>query len=119
MSTNIVLVDVHTSIRDAAKKMTDSNASFIIISENYLPVGIVTHKDLVKRNIAVDNPTDVDVREIMSTPLIHSGPDQSIWEVADLMHARDIKTIPIIDEYDKLLGVVSIMAMIKALSLLK
>ena len=33
--------------------------------------------------------------KIMSTSLIHSGLEQTIWEVMELMYVRGIRTIPI------------------------
>lgn len=40
--------------------------------------------------------------KIMSTSLIHSGPEQTIWEVMELMYARGVRTIPITHEHDRL-----------------
>jgi len=117
MSDDVTLVDISTSIKDAAKKMIDSKGNSIIVLEDSAPVGIVTYKDLVRKSITITNSANVPIQHIMSSPLIHSGPDQSIWEVVDLMYARDIKTIPIIDEYDKLLGIVNLMDVFKVLSL--
>ena len=117
MNTDAILVSTQTSVKDAAKKMMALNKNYIVTVENNIPVGIVTYKDLVRKNIIIASLTDTSIKEIMSTPLIHSGPDQSIWEVMDLMHARDIKVIPIIDEYDKLLGTIHLMDIIKVLSL--
>ena len=117
MSTDAILVSTQTSVKEAAKKMIDSNKNCIVIIKNNMPVGIVTYKDLVRKNIIITNLTDMPIKKIMSTPLIHSGPDQSIWEVMDLMHARDVKIIPIIDEHDKLLGMIHLMDIIKVLSL--
>lgn len=117
MSTDAILVGIQTSVKDAAKKMMDSHRNYIIIVENNIPVGVVTYKDLVRKNVVTTNSTDMPIMKIMSAPLIHSGPDQSIWEVMDLMYARDVKIIPIIDEYDKLLGIIHLMDVIKVLSL--
>ena len=117
MSNNVTLVDISTSVKDAAKKMIDSEGNAIIAFEDNAPAGIVTCKDLVRKSIAVEDSANVSIQQIMSAPLIHSGPDQSVWEVMDLMHARNVKTIPIIDEYDKLLGMVNLMDVIKALAL--
>ena len=117
MSNNVTLVDVSTSVKDAAKKMIDSKGNLIIVIEDRAPAGIVTCKDFVIKSIAIEDSANVLIRQIMSAPLIHSGPDQSVWEVMDLMHARNVRTIPIIDEYDKLLGMVNLMDVIKALSM--
>ena len=116
---NIITVEIHTSIIDAAKKMTYHNASFIVVCESCLPVGMVTYKDFVKKNIVIDNPKDTEIKKIMSTPLIHSRPEQSIWEVADMMYAREIKVIPVIDEYDRVLGAVGMVDIVKAFALHK
>ena len=117
MSTDAILVSTQTSVKDATTKMIDLNKNYIIIVENNMPVGIVTYKDLIRKSIIITNLTDTPIMKIMSAPLIYSGSNQSIWEVMDLMYARDIKIIPIIDEYDKLLGIVHLMDIIKVLSL--
>ena len=117
MHRDIISVDIQTLVKDAAKKMTDLDGDSIIVVDNNIPVGIVTYKDLVKKNIAITNSTDIPIRKIMSSPLIHAGPDQSIWEIMDLIYARNIRRIPIIDEYDTLLGMVNLMSINKALSL--
>ncbi|MDH3793529.1 MAG: CBS domain-containing protein [Nitrosopumilus sp.] len=117
MHRDIISVDIQTLVKDAAKKMTDLDGDSIIVVDNNIPVGIVTYKDLVKKNITITNSTDIPIRKIMSSPLIHAGPDQSIWEIMDLIYARNIRRIPIIDEYDTLLGIVNLMSINKALSL--
>ena len=115
MSRDIATADTQTSIRDVAKKMAQTKQDSIIIVENNIPIGIVTYKDFVKKNIVDANSVDFPIVKIMSSPLIHCRPEQSIWEVMDLMYARGIKIIPIIDEYDELLGMVNLLDIIKAL----
>ncbi len=112
-------IDSNTSVRETAKIMLNLHSDFVLVVENNFPMGIITYKDFVKKIITGNDSIDSTAKQIMSSPLIHSLPDQTIWEIADLMYSRGIKIIPIIDDYDKLLGTVSISDLLKIFSLQK
>ena len=119
-NSNTQLINSDVSIRDTARKMINSNSNSIVVAKNQMPVGIVTYKDFVMRIAEeIHLIDDVPIETIMSAPLVHCVPEQPVWEVADLMNTRGIKKIPIIDEYDKLLGTVNITDLLKAFSLEK
>ena len=58
MNTYVICVDIQTSIRDTTKKINDFHVVGIIMVENNQLVGIVTYKDLVRKNITTINSTD-------------------------------------------------------------
>ena len=119
MNTSIGTINSSASAEDTAKKIAYLNLDFIIITKNETPVGIITYKDLVMKIIVNSYPTDMQIEKIMSAPLVHCVPEQPVWEIADLMNARDINKIPVIDEYDELLGTVDIIDLLKVFSLQK
>lgn len=58
MNTYVICVDIQTSIRGTTKKINDFHGDGIIMVENNQLVGIVTYKDLVRKNITTINSTD-------------------------------------------------------------
>jgi len=119
MNAKVSIEEIHSTIHHTAKKLSDSHESYAIILENEMPVGIVTADDFIKYIAKGTNQATASIGEIMTADLINCGPEQSIWDLGDLMYARGISRIPIIDEYDKLVGIVNFPDLLKALSMKK
>ncbi|QLH03338.1 hypothetical protein C5F47_07150 [Nitrosopumilus cobalaminigenes] len=119
MDIDSLCVESQLSNKEVARKMIELNKSAVIVIKKDTPVGIITYKDLVMNNVVSENSVNRPILETMSSPLIHCGPEQSIWEVMDLMYSRNLKKIAIIDEYDKLLGIVNSTDIVKVFSNLK
>lgn len=117
MNTTVGMVDSSASAADAAKKMIHLNLDFIVVIKNAIPIGIITCRDFVMQIIVNAYPIYMPIEKIISAPLVHCMPEQPVWEVADLMYARGINKIPVIDEYDELLGTVGVVDLLKVFSL--
>lgn len=46
------------------------------------------------------------VKEVMSSPLIVISPDESVWELAEIMKLRRIHKVPVVRE-NRLVGIVT------------
>ena len=69
-SKNPITCELHTTIKNAAKIMTNKHVGSIIIIKNDKPLGIITDKDL-RTKIATGKFTiDQEVSNIMSSPVI-------------------------------------------------
>jgi signal-transduction protein with cAMP-binding, CBS, and nucleotidyltransferase domain len=91
---------------DAAKMMDDASIGAVVVLENGTAVGIVTERDLVRRVIAKGKHLSTNVKEVMSSPLIVVNPDDSVWELAQLMKTRRIHRIPAVKD-NRLVGIVT------------
>src|SRR3972149_2916715 len=49
----------------------------------------------------------VRVKDIMSTPVVTVGPEDSLKDVAALLVERRISAVPVVDEREELVGIVS------------
>ena len=106
---DVATIDADASIRDAAAKMADRNVgSLVIINESGTPHGIITDRDIVTTVVAQGmNVDETIVEEVMAHPVV------SIRESADMEMALSCMTfgmrrIPVVDEEDRLVGVVSL-----------
>ena len=106
MSSDIISVDSSTSIRDAVKKMENAKVGSVIVMEKNELLGIVTDRDFAIKIAADSCSLDAPIKEIIPTAVYTIGPDDTIWQAADLMHIRNIKKIPVIDN-NKVVGVIT------------
>ncbi|TFH18659.1 CBS domain-containing protein, partial [Candidatus Bathyarchaeota archaeon] len=70
IANKIISIEGRATVYQAAERMLVNKIGCIIITENEVPVGIVTKSDLLSRVIVADkDPKTTEIRSIMSTPL--------------------------------------------------
>lgn len=104
MKKNVISIDSSMTVQDAAKMMDDASIGAIVVLENGIAVGIVTERDLARRVVAKGKPPTTNVKEVMSSPLIVISPDDTVWELAQLMKVRRIHRVPAVKDH-KLVGI--------------
>jgi len=106
MTKSVISVDSTISVNEAAKMMEDVRVGAAIVMENNTPIGIITDRDFAVKIVAHAYQITTPVKQVMSTPLITIGPDESVWMVADLMHTRGVRKLPVIED-DKVIGIIT------------
>lgn len=72
-------------------------------------IGIVSRRDLLRAGsirISLKNLADTTVDRVMTTPVISVTPDELVATAAQLMVDHDISILPVIDEEEKIVGVI-------------
>jgi len=116
MKKNVISIDSSMTVSDAAKMMDDASIGAIIVLENGIAVGIITERDLVRRIIAKGKPLSTNVKVAMSSPLIVINPDDSVWDLAQLMKTRKIHRVPAVKD-GRLVGMVTTSDVVKLCSI--
>ncbi len=100
------------AIREMLDKRTGAAA---IIDENSVVAGIFTERDVLSK-LALDkrHPSDVPVREVMTTPVILATKDISPAEAMNVMIEAHHRHLPIVDDGGRLLGMLSIRHVLQA-----
>ncbi|NIM25093.1 MAG: CBS domain-containing protein [Nitrososphaeria archaeon] len=106
MITNIASLDSSSMIMDAAKLMEQKNIGCIIVTQQNLPIGILTERDFVRRIAAKEKPLTSTLEEVMSSPLISIGPEETVWEAAESMKVNNIHKLPVIED-SKVTGIIT------------
>jgi CBS domain-containing protein len=106
MKKNVISIDSSMTVNDAAKMMDDASIGAIVVLENGIAIGIITERDLVRRIIAKGKPLSTNVKAAMSSPLIVINPDDTVWELAQLMKTRKIHRVPAVKD-SRLVGMVT------------
>lgn len=115
MKKNVISIDSSMSVQDAAKMMDDASIGAIVVLENGIAVGIITERDIVRRIVSKGKPLTTNVKEAMSSPLIVINPDDSVWDLAQLMKARKIHRVPAVKD-NRLVGIVTTSDVVKLCS---
>ena len=103
MKTSVVSIDSLMTVKDAAEMMNDTEVGGIVVMENNIATGIITERDIVRRIVAKNKGYSTKLKDVMSTPLITINPDETVWELAQLMKIKKIHRVPV-TRGNKLIG---------------
>lgn len=108
----VVTVEKHTSIIEAAKVMRNTHAGSLVIVDSDAPkskpLGIVTDRDLVIEVIAKDEePGSLTVGDLMEPELLLARENDGIWETILRMRAVGVRRLPVVDKNGFLMGILS------------
>ena len=103
------------SLQHIAETLTSKKIGTIIICEDEDVIGIVSERDITRAIANSKNLADLSAKDIMTKDVFVISPDENSTTIMDVMSARKIRHIPIV-EYGKLLGIVSITDVVRRLS---
>ncbi len=107
MNKRIITVDPYDSVARAAKAMADGSLSFLIVSRQLQPVGVVTERDMAGFAAAGTDIENTMIQEVMSSPVQTIGADQLVFKATARMHEYDIRHLVVINSQGKAIGVVT------------
>lgn len=106
----VVFVDPDTPVTDALATMRRRYINSVIVNktETNPEYGIVTSTDICDKIVAQGHdPAITKVRDIMTSPLIMIKADMTVTECARIMKENKIHHLPVADENDVLIGMIS------------
>lgn len=106
----VVYVDPDATGTEALTLMRHRYINSLIVqkTETNPEFGIITSIDICDKIVAHQhNPSELKVREIMSSPLITVSEELSIQECASLMKAKQIHHLPVVNKDGVLVGMIS------------
>jgi CBS domain-containing protein len=108
MSSPAITVTENTSVNKASQLMSEGKVGCIIVTnKSGKALGIITESDLVTRVLAKNlTPSKLTAKEVMSTPLITVGPDETLTETARRMSKLDVRRMGVVYRGD-LVGIIS------------
>jgi CBS domain-containing protein len=69
---------------------------------------MITDRDIAVRGVAKGYGPDTPVRELMSDGIICARADDDVEDVASRMSEAQVRRLPVIDEEERLCGIVSL-----------
>jgi CBS domain-containing protein len=131
MSRSVITCTAETDVGEVARLIWENDVSSIPVTEQGKVIGMVTDYDIISRQTEFDGPIYlpfIDVyfqvpgtgdpeqlrrilattaRELMSYPVTTLRATDSVQDAATIMYENRINAIPVVDEDDRLVGIVS------------
>lgn len=140
MTKDVVTVTADTTIQDVAKIFVDKNISGVpVVDEAGKLIGVLSEGDLVYQQKPIHPPLFINlfdgiiqldrrefweqlhkiaayqVGELMSKHVIYAHEDAPTSEIASLMINKKVNRIPIVDDAQKVVGIVSRHDLVKSM----
>ncbi len=108
MSKKLETVDPDLTVTKAAGLMASRADRCLVVEKDGFVVGVVTASDMIEKVIAAGaNPSEVYLRDIMSTPVITVNAKATIKEAAEVMSDYGVGRLPVVDDSGGLVGIVT------------
>ena len=112
MTKQVVHVPLTVSVLQIARLMAEYQVSCIVLTEEcvdsvFLPVGIITERDIVQFQSLELKLANISAQEVMSTPLFLLTPEDSLWTAHQEMQQRRVRRLVVSWNWGLGLGIVT------------
>jgi CBS domain-containing protein len=108
MTRDVQTVRPDQSAQQAASFMLSADAGSIPVAEGDRLIGMITDRDIAVRGVAKGHGPDTPVRELMTNDIVSVRIDEDCEEVANKMSEAQVRRLPVVDEQERLCGIVSL-----------
>jgi CBS domain-containing protein len=106
---HIVSTSPTATVRQATWLMNEHSIGSLLVTSGERLVGIFTERDVLRRVVAEGrSPETTHVSDVMTREVACCSPDTPIEDVAHLMRRRRIRHLPVVDDDESIVGIVSI-----------
>lgn len=104
------------SVYDALTLMAEKNVGALVVMERDRVIGIISERDYA-RNVILKGKSskELAVQEIMTSRVVCVRPEQTMEECMELMTDKHIRHLPVLDDENRLVGLISIGDVVKAI----
>ena len=108
MTKDIETVRPDQQARDAARFMLQADAGSITVTDGERLVGMITDRDIAVRGVALGYGPETLVSELMTSGVVSAHADEPVEEAARKMGEAQVRRLPVIDDQERLVGIVSL-----------
>lgn len=106
MSFPVRTINKETTVLEAVNSLNKFKNKHLLISEAHRIIGIVSDRDLLRQGANIE-ASQTRIQNIMSNEVIMAKEDAEIKVLANIMLHENISAIPIIDDKNQLVGIVT------------
>jgi CBS domain-containing protein len=108
-------IPFEATVLDALKLMAEKEIGALVVVDGLNPVGIISERDYARKVILHGRSSLTTlVKEIMSSHIVYTHPDQPIEECMAIITDRRIRHLPVMEE-SNLIGIISIGDLVKTI----
>ena len=105
---DVYSVSPDATVYDALKVMAEKEIGALVVLEDEKMVGILSERDYARKIILKGKSSkETSVREIMTSEVIHTSPDEKARKCLSLMSKHHFRHLPVLEE-ERLVGILSI-----------
>jgi CBS domain-containing protein len=110
MKRDVEICGPDDNVATAASRMWDGDIGCIpVVSESGQVVGMITDRDICMAALTRGRPLhEIPVASVMSKEISSCLPEATLIEAGEIMRARQVRRLPVIDSEASLVGVVSL-----------
>jgi CBS domain-containing protein len=108
MTRDVQTIRPDQRVQEAASFMLSADAGSIPVTDGDRLIGMITDRDIAVRGIAKGYGPDTPVRELMTDEIICVREDEDVDDVASKMSEAQVRRLPVIDDQERLCGIVSL-----------
>ena len=108
MTRDVQTIRPNQTAREAASFMLNADAGAIPVTEGDRLLGMITDRDIAVRGVAEGYGPDTPVRDLMTNDMVCARIDDDIEDAASKMSEAQVRRLPVIDDQEKLCGIVSL-----------
>ncbi len=107
MNKSVAVISSGATVYEAVQKMCGLKIGAVVIIEDDVPTGIFTERDLAYKVVAKNlDYHKTFLKNVMTKRLTTILPDATIQEAILLSATKNIRHLPVVDEKNKLIGLV-------------
>ena len=108
-------VDLDATVFDALRLMAAKEVGALVVMDADKIAGIISERDYARKIVLLGRTSpNTLVKEIMTTPVAYTQPDQSIEECMAIVTDKRIRHLPVL-EGGQLIGIISIGDLVKSI----
>lgn len=125
MTASVVRVRRETGFKEIARLLAEYDITAVpVVDDDDRPVGVVSEADLLRKEAGQRDPTGLlpvlhprptdrakaeatTAEGLMNSPAVTARPQWTVVEAAQVMERHHVKRLPVVDEADRLVGVIS------------
>jgi len=110
MTRQLTQLSPSDKLTTAIDLMVSRRVSCILVTENNIPIGIITERDLVKvlhNPQAHQNLKNIAVAEIMTSPITSLKENDSFYDAIVVSRAEKVRHLPVINASNELVGLIT------------
>jgi CBS domain-containing protein len=108
MTRDVQTIRPDQPVQQAASFMLNADAGSIPVTEGERLLGMITDRDIAVRGVAKGHGPDTPVRDLMTNDIVCVRLDDDCEEAASKMSEAQVRRLPVIDEQQRLCGIVSL-----------
>ena len=106
---HVASISPNENVYEAAERMNEDKIGSLVVLDQGRLVGIITERDILQRVVAPRlDAGATHVADVMTTSLICCRMHTTVEEARGVMKNRRIRHLPVVDDNDEMLGLISI-----------